>query len=232
MGLEQQISSLVQASENLTGAVNNKIGEIDKKVDNSVKEITETITKNNIVKFYIDSEFGIDLNSGSSSAPLKTINEAFRRCPTGSTASIYLKRYQRHVFNGASWCYALSLSIMAWGSNLDYSKSYHYDSSTPILEFNGELNTNGSIIIGGYRNTLIIESNKDSKIYFYGAGQFTLGRSRIVLDRNGSAFCGFDQNYLNPVKFSIREGDVVKTSGYLARHSIIFSVDSATGFTY
>ncbi|MCG3824336.1 hypothetical protein [Photobacterium damselae] len=32
MGLEQQISSLVQASENLTGAVNNKIGEIDKEV--------------------------------------------------------------------------------------------------------------------------------------------------------------------------------------------------------
>ncbi|MDC4168145.1 hypothetical protein C5F64_08610 [Photobacterium damselae subsp. damselae] len=39
MGLEQQISSLVQASENLTGAVNNKIGEIDKKVDDGIKEV-------------------------------------------------------------------------------------------------------------------------------------------------------------------------------------------------
>ncbi|WP_341495478.1 hypothetical protein WAX87_07750 [Photobacterium damselae subsp. damselae] len=40
MGLEQQISSLVQASENLTGAVNNKIGEIDKEVDSAKKEVS------------------------------------------------------------------------------------------------------------------------------------------------------------------------------------------------
>lgn len=41
MGLEQQISSLVQASENLTGAVNNKIGEIDKAVTSATKKIAD-----------------------------------------------------------------------------------------------------------------------------------------------------------------------------------------------
>ncbi|BDR34314.1 hypothetical protein PDY_13620 [Photobacterium damselae subsp. damselae] len=41
MGLEQQISSLVQASENLTGAVNNKIGEIDKEVEQAKKEFKQ-----------------------------------------------------------------------------------------------------------------------------------------------------------------------------------------------
>ncbi|HIF9272832.1 TPA: hypothetical protein ACX6QR_000812 [Photobacterium damselae] len=41
MGLEQQISSLVQASENLTGAVNNKIGEIDKKVKTAEEKYEE-----------------------------------------------------------------------------------------------------------------------------------------------------------------------------------------------
>lgn len=232
MSLEQQIAGLVQASNNLTGAVSGKMAEIDHKVDTAISEITETITKNNVVQFYVDAENGNDANSGASSSPLRTFNEAVRRCPTGSTATVILKRYQRHVFDGNVICYALALSIMAWGGNLDGSQAFHYDSSTPVLEFNGALNTNGSITVGGFKNSLIIESNTGSMIYFYGAGQFTLGRSRIVLDRAGSAFCGYDQNYLNPVKFSIRQGDIVKTSGYLARHSIIFSVDAATGFTY
>ncbi|UKA26695.1 hypothetical protein IHC93_07570 [Photobacterium damselae subsp. damselae] len=42
MGLEQQISSLVQASENLTGAVNNKIGEIDKEVDDAIDKFQKS----------------------------------------------------------------------------------------------------------------------------------------------------------------------------------------------
>ncbi|HIF9079947.1 TPA: hypothetical protein ACX6NP_000796 [Photobacterium damselae] len=43
MGLEQQISSLVQASENLTSAVNNKIGEIDKEIDTATKKFNQFI---------------------------------------------------------------------------------------------------------------------------------------------------------------------------------------------
>lgn len=232
MSLEQQIAALVEASNNLTGAVNGKLAEIDNKVDTAITEITETITKNNVVTFYVDAENGNNGNSGSSSSPLRTFNEAVKRCPTGSTATIYLKRYQRHIYDGTLWSYALSLSVLAWGSNLDTSQAFHYDASTPVLEFNGLFQTNGSITVGGFRNSLIIESNAGSMIYFYGAGQFTLGRSRIVLDRGDTAFCGYDQNYLNPVKFSIRQGDIVKTAGYLARHSLIFSVDAATGFTY
>lgn len=38
MSLEQQIGALVKASENLTGAVNGKIGEIDKEVDIAKQE--------------------------------------------------------------------------------------------------------------------------------------------------------------------------------------------------
>lgn len=38
MSLEQQIGALVKASENLTGAVNGKIGEIDKEVEQAKKE--------------------------------------------------------------------------------------------------------------------------------------------------------------------------------------------------
>ena len=41
MSLEQQIGALVKASENLTGAVNGKIGEIDKTVTQKVKELDQ-----------------------------------------------------------------------------------------------------------------------------------------------------------------------------------------------
>lgn len=40
MSLEQQIGALVKASENLTGAVNSKIGEIDKEVEIAKKEVS------------------------------------------------------------------------------------------------------------------------------------------------------------------------------------------------
>ncbi len=41
MSLEQQIGALVKASENLTGAVNGKIGEIDKKVDDGIQHVQD-----------------------------------------------------------------------------------------------------------------------------------------------------------------------------------------------
>ncbi|OBU29104.1 hypothetical protein C0Z01_11540 [Photobacterium kishitanii] len=41
MSLEQQIGALVKASENLTGAVNGKIGEIDKEVDAATKKFDQ-----------------------------------------------------------------------------------------------------------------------------------------------------------------------------------------------
>ena len=43
MSLEQQIGALVKASENLTGAVNGKIGEIDKEVDAATKKFDQFI---------------------------------------------------------------------------------------------------------------------------------------------------------------------------------------------
>ncbi|MFL0825175.1 hypothetical protein [Vibrio parahaemolyticus] len=39
MSLEQQVAALVQASNNLTGAVNGKVNEIDQKVDTSIAKI-------------------------------------------------------------------------------------------------------------------------------------------------------------------------------------------------
>ncbi|PSU88946.1 hypothetical protein C0W42_11470 [Photobacterium kishitanii] len=48
MSLEQQIGALVRASENLTGAVNSKIGEIDKEVDAATKKFDAFITQSRL----------------------------------------------------------------------------------------------------------------------------------------------------------------------------------------
>ncbi|MEC6831236.1 hypothetical protein VXS06_05580 [Photobacterium toruni] len=48
MSLEQQIGALVKASENLTGAVNGKIGEIDKEVDAATKKFDAFITQSRL----------------------------------------------------------------------------------------------------------------------------------------------------------------------------------------
>ncbi|WP_408900121.1 hypothetical protein [Photobacterium piscicola] len=95
MSLEQQIGALVKASENLTGAVNGKIGEIDKKVDAAVKAIPELHKT-----FYIDSVAGNDNALGTQSLPIKTIYEAVIRTPINGSVSIFLKKNQDHFMSG------------------------------------------------------------------------------------------------------------------------------------
>lgn len=231
MSLEQQIAALVDASNNLTTVVNNKIQEIDHKVDNAVNEITETITANNVVTYYVDAVDGNDSNSGSSGSPLQTLKRALTICPTGSTAKIILRRSQRHVIDSNFRCYALSVEVIPWGYNTDTSGSVHYDASTPIIEWNATLTATGGMFFGGFKQSLIIEAGQDGALEFYStAGKFTLARSKILIDRPSSKpFIGTDYDYLNVVKVSLRDATVVKTSGYLARRGCILSADAVTG---
>ena len=97
MSLEQQIGALVKASENLTGAVNGKIGEIDKAVEKAVKAIP------NLSKtFYVDAINGNDSGLGDSYTPLKTIREVFKRSFDIPFVVIQLMRGQTHVYEGDS----------------------------------------------------------------------------------------------------------------------------------
>ncbi|NVH51878.1 hypothetical protein HU985_13330 [Photobacterium damselae subsp. damselae] len=88
MGLEQQISSLVQASENLTSAVNNKIGEIDQHLSNLTNQIQGEmnnlksmlpriiITKNQVLKVNEGERFpsGFSVHSDISMELYKTVS--------------------------------------------------------------------------------------------------------------------------------------------------------------
>lgn len=96
MSLEQQVTALVEASNNLTTVVNNKISEIDKKVNDAVKAIP-VLHK----AFYVDAISGNDNALGTSTAPLKTIKEAVGRTPLNGSVAIYLMRNQDHFMSGA-----------------------------------------------------------------------------------------------------------------------------------
>ncbi|MCD9516585.1 hypothetical protein GLP23_17180, partial [Photobacterium carnosum] len=71
MSLEQQIGALVKASENLTGAVNGKIGEIDTKVKAATSAVPEQIKNSMYVQCYVDAINGNDLNTGASRSMAK-----------------------------------------------------------------------------------------------------------------------------------------------------------------
>ena len=92
MSLEQQIGALVKASENLTGAVNGKIGEIDKKVDAATNAVPVTVKSLFDQTLYVNEATGNDNNLGNSdAAPLKYLSAAVERVPAGGRARIIVR---------------------------------------------------------------------------------------------------------------------------------------------
>ena len=240
MSLMDEMKNVVNNGRELLSTVSGKMKEIDEKIDGAVNDITATITANNVINYYIDAENGDDANTGTSNSPFKTLMRAISVSPSGSNVTINLKRSQRHICNGNTRCYAGVVYIQGWGRNTDQTVNYYYDSTTPILQIEGQITFNGSVFIGSYKNTIIVEANYtegggDPYFYFEGAaGKFTLARSRVVLNnKTYRPFIGGEQDYLTAVKVSLREADISRDSGaFLTRRGCVISADSVTGFSY
>ncbi|EGN9571855.1 hypothetical protein IS267_004462 [Salmonella enterica] len=90
MSLEAQIAALVQASNNLTGAVNGKIGEIDKSLAEFEKN-APIIARAQAYKTVYLSNAGNDNNDGLSDIrPKRTLQSAVNEGLVGGTLHIYL----------------------------------------------------------------------------------------------------------------------------------------------
>ncbi|MBB3141218.1 hypothetical protein [Halomonas organivorans] len=94
MSLEQQISALVSAANNLTGAVNGKMSQIDRKVDEATAAVPDAIRSMAEMTVCVDTEEGDDANDGSAQAPLKTLSSALHLHVTGSKLTILLREGQ------------------------------------------------------------------------------------------------------------------------------------------
>ncbi len=99
MSLEQQVTALVEASNNLTGAVNAKIGEIDQAVQDATDEFNRQIDEviksipESLTNIYVNHETGNDNNTGlSSAAKLQTLDKALAIAATKKAVVIHLGR--------------------------------------------------------------------------------------------------------------------------------------------
>lgn len=98
MSLEQQVAALVDAANNLTSSVNNKMSGIDQKVNAAVKAIPE------LYKEYYVSPSGNDNNLGTQAEPLKTVRQAANRIPIGGSGTIYCETGGAYILNESlSW---------------------------------------------------------------------------------------------------------------------------------
>ncbi len=88
MSLEQQVTALVEASNNLTNTVNNKIGEIDQKVDDATSSVPDKIREEMSKRVYVNAVNGSDSNQGTQSSPFKTLQHAFNVIATAGYGSI------------------------------------------------------------------------------------------------------------------------------------------------
>ncbi|MBT2784807.1 MULTISPECIES: hypothetical protein [unclassified Halomonas] len=92
MSLESQITALVNAANNLTSEVANKVKGIDAAVLAAVKAIP------NLSKDFYVSPDGSDGNAGTFESPLLTVGEAVARTPESGSCSIHLKPGAIHEF--------------------------------------------------------------------------------------------------------------------------------------
>lgn len=80
----QDTAALVQSVNKMTETVAGKMGEIDKRVDDAVRQIPE------FDKVYYVSSNGSDSNIGTDGSPLLTITEAIDRTPVGGAVTVRL----------------------------------------------------------------------------------------------------------------------------------------------
>lgn len=90
MSLEQQIAALVDASNNLTGAINGKVKEIDKAVDDAVTGIPQAIADNLYRVVYLDQTNGSDSNDGTYGKPVQSMRSIANKTPAGGSLDIRL----------------------------------------------------------------------------------------------------------------------------------------------
>ncbi|GLT16290.1 hypothetical protein GCM10007938_00660 [Vibrio zhanjiangensis] len=233
-----ETGQLIQAVNRLTQTVQDKIADIDRKVDSVANDIRANTGLTQKQVFYVDAEAGDDLATGSDQRPFKTVNKALRSAHSGAVCTIRLQRNQRHVVTGDTSVFANHIYIVPWTKNQDTRHEYHYDTSTPVLDMQGKAVLYGSITIGSYQESIIVEAsgtskNDSARFTFYAGGGFTLARSRVILNfsADNTVFLGGPYSYISPNKVALRQADIQINKGYLSNPCHLTASES-TGFEY
>lgn len=168
MGLEQQISSLVQASEKLTETVSNKIGEIDKLVDETLTSLESW--KKNVTAESIQGE-GKYVTEITVKGDKDTLYPVYFSMPSGPQTEIQIYRgfnwnssskskEEQSAFNTthvASALVVLRGQIYSWGGDANYLRT--------DVNFQRYRPTVGGIGHRGYAHRSKLTPNKASTPY-------------------------------------------------------------------
>lgn len=100
MSLESQIAALVNAANNLTSEVANKMSGIDQKVDQATEAVPGAIHTEMYKTLWVDAINGSNSNEGTRDKPKKTIHAAIEEVPIGGKGIIYLRSNASHQLIG------------------------------------------------------------------------------------------------------------------------------------
>ncbi|PSV98296.1 hypothetical protein [Photobacterium iliopiscarium] len=228
MSLEQQIGALVKASENLTGAVNGKIGEIDKKVVQSINELKNAFPAE-YLKFavrthYIDPNDGSDTNDGLSwGKAFKTWQKAFDAGDGALTQNIFLG-VGRHILNGRVYPKAQTVTMV--GDNQSHYPNGDYsDATSTVIHIDKTTDIRAGIVTKLFGNIFMnncvytFEGSTDNtsveNCIIYGLGSIGLRLPLFVFDSvNRGVMCA--GNNFNP--FSSLGCELPQFTGAAAYH--------------
>ncbi|HDQ4100721.1 TPA: hypothetical protein P8P07_005849 [Pseudomonas aeruginosa] len=148
MSLETQIAALVTAANNLTGAVNGKMNEIDQKVAAATGAVPAQINARLRMLLYVDPVSGSNANTGASFAlAKKTIAGAISEVPSGGFATIYLKEGVAHELTADISVENKTIHIYGFGHIWNDRNSYVEIVSAPSVVADGSL-AGGGIVLG------------------------------------------------------------------------------------
>lgn len=228
MSLEQQIGALVKASENLTGAVNGKIGEIDHKVEQSIEELNNAFPVKykefSIRSHFVDCINGNDSNTGKSwESSFRTIDRALKSGEGAQSQRIWLS-LGKHIINTRVNTYADIVRL--YGQNqLHYPSGGWSEETSSVLHFDKREDVRNSIstkLFGNlYVNNVIItfegmaDSTDEQNTAFYGLGNIGLRLPLFVFDSVNRGIMTTGNNY-NP--FSSLGCELPQFTGEAAYH--------------
>lgn len=149
MSLETTIAALVTAANNLTSAVNTKIGAIDAKVLEAVSAVPTQLANTMYRGVYVDAVNGSDANTGLNFANAKkTIVAAAAVIPSGGYGVIYLKAGAVYSIVGNTDVYCANKIIYITPDSFTYNdrNSYTEIRSEPAVLADGTLSGGGFFI--------------------------------------------------------------------------------------
>lgn len=249
MSLEQQIGALVKASENLTGAVNGKIGEIDKKVDQSIQDLNNAFPSK-YKEFALRTHFvnaidGNDNNDGlSREKAVRTINQALHLGSGAISQNIYLS-IGKHVISDMAYAGSETVSISGDNQNHYPSGSWSESTSSVIhIDKTAVLNTGIMTRLFGsvYCNNCVFTFEGNSgdtstdNCVFFGRGNVSLRLPLFMFDSKSRGIMKAASDY-NPFsalgaelpQFTGEAAFYVKGSGATCIINLDRSIDRTAG---